>query len=199
MNAHRRASKEARRTCSAAQLAFISGKLRRNDSAVWVPPFANRRAPTFFSSRNSGEMPKGWDRKSSGGSKDSGAIAPGYISPVNPVAADVCPLQASSKELEPAQMRRHHQKPEGRTPSGNSLPDVGVRREDGPALPYRAALTGESGFGCAFSHSSRETVFFSCRCTNVPFLFPTTISGRPSPFRSLATTCTPTPESLSMR
>src|SRR5438093_661890 len=58
---------------------------------------------------------------------------------------------------------------------------------------------GAYGLGCAFSHSWRETVFFSWSRRNVPFLFPTTMSGSPSPLRSPATTCVPTPESLSMR
>src|SRR6266576_3393952 len=66
------------------------------------------------------------------------------------------------------------------------------------SLLNRAAY-GPNTVGCAFCHSSLVTLFFSWRWTKVPFLFPTTMSGRPSPFISAATTCVPTPELSSMR
>src|SRR5438477_7064239 len=56
-----------------------------------------------------------------------------------------------------------------------------------------------AGFGCAFSHSSLPTFLVSWTNTNVPFLLPTTMSGFLSPVKSPATTCVPTPESLSIR
>src|SRR6185503_8213818 len=56
-----------------------------------------------------------------------------------------------------------------------------------------------AGFGCAFSHSALVTLLDSWINTNVPFLLPTTMSGFLSPVKSRATTCVPTPESLSIK
>ena len=61
-------------------------------------------------------------------------------------------------------------------------------------------ITAESEGACAGPSPipPRVTGVFCCRWTNVPFLLPTTMSGRPSPLTSVATTWVPTPESLSI-
>jgi arylsulfatase A-like enzyme len=81
----------------------------------------------------------------------------------------------------------------------NLAQDIGETNNVAAANPDRVKAMGELLERVKSHGRSRAPQRGSLRWTKIPFLFATMTSGRPSPLRSAASTCVPTPELSSIR